>query len=89
MAFELYLRRDRCISATQFSQISDLPCEKSTILDASERPCNLMTLLAELLGVGRSYLSQIERGMRDPGLRLVKSISDGLRTTMSEILKNL
>lgn len=48
-----------------------------------------MTLLAELLGVGRSYLSQIERGMRDPGLRLVKSISDGLRTTMSEILKNL
>jgi transcriptional regulator with XRE-family HTH domain len=45
--------------------------------------------LAELLGVGRSYLSQIERGKRDPGLRLVKSIADGLKTTLSDLLQNL
>jgi len=45
--------------------------------------------LAELLGVGRSYLSQVERGKRDPGLRLVKSIADGLKTTLSDLLQNL
>jgi transcriptional regulator with XRE-family HTH domain len=45
--------------------------------------------LAELLGVGRSYLSQIEGGKRDPGLRLIKSISDGLHTSMSKLLSQL
>ena len=45
--------------------------------------------LAELLGVGRGYLSQIERGKRDPGLRLVKSIADGLRISLPELLQNL
>jgi transcriptional regulator with XRE-family HTH domain len=45
--------------------------------------------LAELLGVGRSYLSQIERGKRDPGLRLVKAIADGLSTKLSDLLLNL
>ena len=44
--------------------------------------------LAELLGVGRSYLSQVERGKRDPGLRLVKSIADGLKITLSDLLQN-
>lgn len=45
--------------------------------------------LAELLGVGRSYLSQIERGKRDPGLRLVKAIADGLKITLPDLLQNL
>jgi transcriptional regulator with XRE-family HTH domain len=45
--------------------------------------------LAELLGVGRSYLSQIERGMRDPGLRLIKSIADGLTIPLHDFLRNL
>jgi transcriptional regulator with XRE-family HTH domain len=45
--------------------------------------------LAELLGVGRSYLSQIERGKRDPGLRMIKSISDGLGIPIFELLRSL
>jgi transcriptional regulator with XRE-family HTH domain len=45
--------------------------------------------LAEYVGVGRSYLSQIERGQRDPGLRMVKALADGLGTTMSDLLQNL
>jgi transcriptional regulator with XRE-family HTH domain len=45
--------------------------------------------LAELLGVGRSYLSQIESGKRDPGLRLIKSIADGLETSLSKLLRQL
>lgn len=31
--------------------------------------------LAELVGVGRSYLSQIEQGKRDPGFRLIKALA--------------
>jgi transcriptional regulator with XRE-family HTH domain len=45
--------------------------------------------LAEMLGVNRSYLSQVEAGKRDPGLRLVKSIADGLHTSMSKLLSKL
>jgi len=45
--------------------------------------------LATLLGVGRSYLSQIERGLRDPGLRLVESISDAFSITLSQLFRNL
>lgn len=45
--------------------------------------------LAELVGVGRSYLSQIEAGKRDPGLRVIKAIADGLGTTASQLLRNL
>jgi transcriptional regulator with XRE-family HTH domain len=43
--------------------------------------------LAELLGVGRSYLSQVESGKRDPGLRLIKSIADGLEISVSKLLR--
>lgn len=45
--------------------------------------------LAELVGVGRSYLSQIENGKRDPGLQLIKALADGLGTTASRLLQNL
>ena len=45
--------------------------------------------LAICLGVGRSYLSQVERGLRDPGLRLVKSIADALSMPLSQLLENL
>jgi transcriptional regulator with XRE-family HTH domain len=45
--------------------------------------------LAECVGVGRSYLSQIEQGKRDPGLRMIKALADGLGTTMSDLLRNL
>jgi transcriptional regulator with XRE-family HTH domain len=44
---------------------------------------------AELLGVGRSYLSQIERGKRDPGLRLVKAIADGFKIPLADLLRKL
>jgi transcriptional regulator with XRE-family HTH domain len=45
--------------------------------------------LAIDLGVGRSYLSQVERGLRDPGLRLVKSIADALSIPLSKLFENL
>lgn len=45
--------------------------------------------LAELLGVGRSYLFLIGEGKRDPGLRLTKSILDWLQTSMSKLLSQL
>lgn len=45
--------------------------------------------LAELVGVGRSYLSQVERGKRDPGLRLIKALADGLNATPAELLRKL
>jgi transcriptional regulator with XRE-family HTH domain len=45
--------------------------------------------LAIGLGVGRSYLSQVERGLRDPGLRLVKSIADALSMPLSKLFEGL
>lgn len=45
--------------------------------------------LADLVGVGRSYLSQVEHGKRDPGLRLIKALADGLGTTASDLLRGL
>jgi len=43
--------------------------------------------LAELLGIDRSYLSEIEAGKKDPGLRILKAIADGFELTLSQLFK--
>ncbi|HYE24539.1 MAG TPA: helix-turn-helix transcriptional regulator [Clostridia bacterium] len=35
--------------------------------------------MAEMLGVDRRYLSEIENGKKDPSLRVLKTIADGFR----------
>ena len=45
--------------------------------------------LAEMLGIDRSYLSEIETGKKDPGLRVLKAIADGFEITVSQLLRGL
>jgi transcriptional regulator with XRE-family HTH domain len=43
--------------------------------------------LAEMLGIDRSYLSEIETGKKDPSLRVLKTIADGFGLSLSRLLK--
>ena len=43
--------------------------------------------MAEMLGVDRSYLSEIETGKKDPSLRVLKTIADGFRLSLSQLLQ--
>lgn len=43
--------------------------------------------LAEMLGIDRSYLSEIESGKKDPSLRVLKTLADGFKLTLSQLLK--
>jgi transcriptional regulator with XRE-family HTH domain len=43
--------------------------------------------LAEMLGIDRSYLSEIETGKKDPSLRVLKTIADGFRLSLSQLLR--
>lgn len=43
--------------------------------------------LAEMLGIDRSYLSEIETGKKDPSLRILKTIADGFKMSVSQLLK--
>jgi transcriptional regulator with XRE-family HTH domain len=45
--------------------------------------------LAEMLGIDRSYLSEIETGKKDPSLRVLKTIADGFELSLSQLLKGL
>jgi transcriptional regulator with XRE-family HTH domain len=45
--------------------------------------------MADLLGVDRSYLSEIETGKKDPSLRVLKAIADGFHLTLSQFLRGL
>ena len=45
--------------------------------------------MAELLGVDRSYLSEIETAKKDPSLRVLKSSADGFKLTLSQLLRGL
>jgi transcriptional regulator with XRE-family HTH domain len=45
--------------------------------------------LAEMLGIDRSYLSEIENGRKDPSLRVLKTIADGFELTLSQFLRQL
>jgi len=43
--------------------------------------------MAEMLGVDRSYLSEIETGKKDPSLRVLKTIADGFGLSLSKLLR--
>jgi transcriptional regulator with XRE-family HTH domain len=43
--------------------------------------------MAEMLGIDRSYLSEIETGKKDPSLRVLKTIADGFELSLSQLLK--
>jgi transcriptional regulator with XRE-family HTH domain len=43
--------------------------------------------LAEMLGIDRSYLSEIETGKKDPSLRVLKTIADGFKLSLSKLLQ--
>jgi transcriptional regulator with XRE-family HTH domain len=43
--------------------------------------------MAEIFGIDRSYLSQIETGKKDPGLRVLKTIADGFKLSLSQLLR--
>ncbi len=45
--------------------------------------------LAEMLGIDRSYLSEIETGKKDPSLRILKTIADGFDLSLAQLLKGL
>jgi transcriptional regulator with XRE-family HTH domain len=45
--------------------------------------------MAEMLGVDRSYLSEIENGKKDPSLRVLKTIADGFKLSLSQLLRGL
>jgi putative transcriptional regulator len=45
--------------------------------------------MAEVLGIDRSYISEIETGKKDPSLRVLKTIADGFKLTLSELLSRL
>ncbi len=43
--------------------------------------------LAEMLGIDRSYVSEIETGKKDPSLRVLKTIADGFGLSLSQLLR--
>lgn len=45
--------------------------------------------MAEMLGVDRSYLSEIETGKKDPSLRVLKTIADGFKLTLAQFLRGM
>ena len=45
--------------------------------------------LADLAGLHRTYISQIERGLKSPSLRSLEQIANGLGITLSEMLRRL
>jgi transcriptional regulator with XRE-family HTH domain len=45
--------------------------------------------LAEHSGVHEVHISDLERGIREPGLRTLRKIVAALDTTLSELLKGL
>lgn len=44
---------------------------------------------AEMVGINRSYLSQIERGMENPSLVKLVKIADGLDEPITTLMKGL
>lgn len=45
--------------------------------------------LAELSGFHRTYISQIERGLRNPNLLNISILTDALNTNVSSLLENV
>lgn len=45
--------------------------------------------LAEMLGLDRSYLSEIETGKKDPSLRVLKRLAGRFQVSLSRLLRGL
>ncbi len=45
--------------------------------------------MAELLGIDRSYLSEIETGKKDPSLTMLRALADGFGVSLSHLLRGL
>jgi transcriptional regulator with XRE-family HTH domain len=45
--------------------------------------------LAEISGIGRSHVSQLENGRREAGLRVLEMLAISFELTASELLKNV
>lgn len=45
--------------------------------------------LAELSGVGRSHISELENGRREAGLRVLEMLAGSFELTTSELLKSV
>ncbi|KAF3884471.1 MULTISPECIES: helix-turn-helix domain-containing protein [Nostocales] len=43
--------------------------------------------LAEVTGLHRTYISQLERGLKSPSVRVLNHITNALNTTMSEFFR--
>jgi transcriptional regulator with XRE-family HTH domain len=43
--------------------------------------------LAEMTGLHRTYISQLERGLKSPSVRVLSHITSALSITMSEFLR--
>ncbi len=43
--------------------------------------------LAEITGLHRTYISQLERGLKSPSVRVLSHIANALEVTMSEFLE--
>lgn len=45
--------------------------------------------LAYLAGIDRTYMSAIERGLKNPSLKIIFQLADGLEMNASEIIEEL
>jgi transcriptional regulator with XRE-family HTH domain len=45
--------------------------------------------LAEITGLHRTYISQLERGLKSPSLRVLSHITNALNIKMSEFLRSV
>jgi transcriptional regulator with XRE-family HTH domain len=43
--------------------------------------------LAAAAGIDRAYMGGIERGLRNPSLTMIARVAQGLRMSMSEVMK--
>lgn len=45
--------------------------------------------LAEMTGLHRTYISQLERGLKSPSVRVLNHITNALNLTMSEFFRDV
>jgi transcriptional regulator with XRE-family HTH domain len=49
--------------------------------------CWSQEYLAEMTGLHRTYISQLERGLKSPSVRVLSHITNALGVTMSEFIR--
>lgn len=45
--------------------------------------------LADMTGIGRVHVSELENGKREAGLRMLERLAESFETTVSELLKGI